>query len=68
MSEKIPDRFDCTAVGRLCGEEKVVRIVEWWYDGKLVETIEESAESVFYEIFDKHPFTITSIVKVAGIV
>jgi len=70
---KLPDgspspKYRCTAVGYACGEEKTVVLQEWWYDGRLVESIEDSAEDYFYgegeSGFDKSPFNITSIEKV----
>ena len=44
------------------GESEATEIItEWWYEGKQVCSIEESAKDFFYSLFDKHAFTITSI-------
>jgi len=53
-------KYAVTAVS-FSGEEKTETLTEWWYDGKLIEPIEESAEHYFYDVFDKVPFTITEI-------
>lgn len=66
---KLPDgsnspRFICKAIGNADGEEKTLELTEWWCDGKKVETIEQSAESYFYDAFDKASFEVISIEKI----
>lgn len=66
---KLPDGspspvFDCTAECGIDGTYKHLEITEWWFEGKKVESIEESAESYFYDAFDKGPFTVTDIVRI----
>ncbi len=62
---KLPDGspspvFTCVAESYE-GERKVLELTEWWCDGRKVETIEESAEGYFYDVFDKASFTVISI-------
>ena len=53
-------KYECTASNDY-EETRTVVLTEWWYDGKKVESIEKSADSYFYEYFDKAPFKIESI-------
>ena len=53
----------CTAINPNTDEEKTVVLTEWWYDYKKIESIENSANSYFYDVFDKGPFEIISIKK-----
>ena len=67
---KLPDgspspKYKCTARGYYCGTVKSVVLTEWWYDGKKVESIEETAKKYFYDGagFDKAPFKLVSVVQ-----
>ncbi len=57
-------RYECVAIAYLDDEVKTVVLTEWWFEGKLVESIEESAKHYFYDAFDKSPFKVVSIEKV----
>jgi hypothetical protein len=65
---KLPDGspapvFTCVAEG-VDGEVKTLELTEWWYEGKKVETIEESAQHYFYDAFDKGSFEVKSITRI----
>ncbi len=68
MLNVLPDgtpspKYKVTAMCYFDEEEKTEILQEWWNNGKMVETIQESAEGCFYEVFDKAPFKILEIVK-----
>ena len=55
-------RYECKA--KSIHDEDDVRtliLTEWWNEGKLIESIEQSAESYFYDVFDKESFEIITI-------
>ncbi len=65
---KLPDgtdapKYEVTAVS-FSGEEKTITLTEWWYEGRKVESIEDSAQSAFYDAFDKESFMVVSIVRI----
>jgi hypothetical protein len=43
------------------GETCTQVLQEWWYEGRQVTSIEESAKDYFYQFFDKQGFDIISI-------
>ena len=66
---KLPDgsnapEYKCVAYCEVLDETKTVTLIEWWYEGKKVQPIEQSAKEYFYEAFDKSPFKIKSVEEV----
>lgn len=61
-----PKKFLITATGLCSLTDKEITVTEkfeeWWFEGKLVEPIEDTAEDYFYTAtFDKGPFKIINI-------
>lgn len=55
-------RYKVTAVSA-SDEERTIELIEWWNNGKRIQSIEDSARDAFYNLFDKESFEITEIKK-----